>query len=436
MPEEITSSETKTEWEEYPGATPAQTSIPPSRPRRTRHGDRNRTSRTQDSLSLYSCGMPEQSEEDDTSMAVSLVMSHSPSVVTTASGSSSPPQFQCLVFTASTGGVSDDMEQTQVLPPLRDSSRGEKFASRFSYHTVSSPPQDIPPSGERSSNASEKDAYRDIAGTSTEGQAGNNTIRPGAMSVRDGHAHRLSKAELTAPVMRTSTLEKFDMILEEESDKVSHDHGRRKKRIITGVSFLIFLVAVITGITSRKGRNHFRHISSLNETENLIHSERWKAFEEILLRREISTNQSEFYNPSSSQFMALAWLSEHDLEYSMATEEDDVITRYVLAVFFYRLNGPHWSNQSSPSWLDETQHVCEWRSIECNGDDDVVGFREHEIIGMQGRLPLELNALPYFTSILIAQNDILGLEGPLTNLSKWLLYQACPVHHQYGGISL
>lgn len=109
-------------------------------------------------------------------------------------------------------------------------------------------------------------------------------------------------------------------------------------------------------------------------------------------------------------------MSEYDLERSTLDLEEDLITRYILAVFYYSVNGPNWVIDSNPFWLSEAKHVCDWRSVVCS-NDKVVGIEELFVIDMLGKIPLELNSLPSLTTIVVEQN-LLGLEGPLTNLRK------------------
>jgi hypothetical protein len=75
-------------------------------------------------------------------------------------------------------------------------------------------------------------------------------------------------------------------------------------------------------------------------------------------------------DPSSYQSAAFNWIVKDDeisrlAENSTDEEMQVALSRYVLAVFYYSLNGSSWISDSG--WLDATLGHCSWEFISCDG---------------------------------------------------------------------
>eukprot|EP00534_Pseudo-nitzschia_fraudulenta_P017982 CAMPEP_0201260556 /NCGR_PEP_ID=MMETSP0853-20130426/4846_1 /ASSEMBLY_ACC=CAM_ASM_000640 /TAXON_ID=183588 /ORGANISM="Pseudo-nitzschia fraudulenta, Strain WWA7" /LENGTH=721 /DNA_ID=CAMNT_0047563211 /DNA_START=80 /DNA_END=2247 /DNA_ORIENTATION=+ len=73
-------------------------------------------------------------------------------------------------------------------------------------------------------------------------------------------------------------------------------------------------------------------------------------------------------DPSSPQHKAYAWLAEEDKAtvFSDWLSEEEIktmATRYILAVFYYALQGDNWFK--SHGWLDSNVNHCKWQFVDC-----------------------------------------------------------------------
>lgn len=71
---------------------------------------------------------------------------------------------------------------------------------------------------------------------------------------------------------------------------------------------------------------------------------------------------SDLSEPSPTQIQALVWLSSDDLSDWSVFDDDEIIERYILALFYFSTNGDLWSNNNE--WLSAI-HVCSWYGILC-----------------------------------------------------------------------
>ena len=92
---------------------------------------------------------------------------------------------------------------------------------------------------------------------------------------------------------------------------------------------------------------------------------------------------------------ALDWVSHVD-KFDLDVSSDNFTERYVLAVFYFSLNGDSWNKVMSPNvkWLSKDKHHCDWWGVDCDGNKFVVAIKmrkfpvnvEHHLAG--GCLPL------------------------------------------------
>jgi hypothetical protein len=247
--------------------------------------------------------------------------------------------------------------------------------------------------------------------------------------VRGGQLQRLSKGALTpalqvphgnsnaqheepysssADYHQSEVIRDTDELPPDTDNKEATPPSKRKWYLIFAVVLVLAIGGGVAGaLASSGGGDDPDNIS----TPSPIESERLVALRDFLIQQQISPNQEQQLKDSSSpQFQALTWLADVDTELSVLMNEGDVITRYVLAVFYCSLN--------SPNMLDPTRNVCDWQGVKCS-NGTVEAIEELSLIGLTGTLPQELNALSSLTSLYIEGNGIQGLQGPLTNLREY-----------------
>jgi hypothetical protein len=117
------------------------------------------------------------------------------------------------------------------------------------------------------------------------------------------------------------------------------------KRICWATLFLVVLLAITTTT-----------VAKIITKENTPRSQ---AVLNFLVENEISTS-CDLENVESPQYHAANWIADNDgmkLDIPQYGEHIAFVERYVMAVFFYALDGPHWKhdlNFLSPN------HICTW----------------------------------------------------------------------------
>jgi hypothetical protein len=131
--------------------------------------------------------------------------------------------------------------------------------------------------------------------------------------------------------------------------------------------------------------------SPKESTKNVIPVETTQKLETISALEDLNTE-------GSPQRDALIWIAGGD-KLSEIDEEiegedlDRLVTRYVLAVFYYSLEGQNWI--ASDGWLDPQKEVCEWKFIDCIGNETktVQAIEVSSRNNLKGVLPSELQHL-------------------------------------------
>mmetsp|Transcript_25494 Transcript_25494/g.52805 ORF Transcript_25494/g.52805 Transcript_25494/m.52805 type:complete len:590 (-) Transcript_25494:100-1869(-) len=137
------------------------------------------------------------------------------------------------------------------------------------------------------------------------------------------------------------------------------------------------------------------------------------------------SNQNDFRDPESPQSLASKWIINNDLLRLCPQQKEELIQRYVAAVFYYSVGGDSWDECSAPLDFDDVDAIeaanddcniqsdfspgdvsgsdawltpiteCEWGGISCTSSDDTqcpscinqISFEEN---GLSGKLPIEL----------------------------------------------
>jgi hypothetical protein len=86
-------------------------------------------------------------------------------------------------------------------------------------------------------------------------------------------------------------------------------------------------------------------------------------------------------------------MSELDSVSAVGSDFQKLVTRYVLAVFFYSLDGESWF--SSDGWLDWDRDECTWEYVKCEADGTILKIDVGGTLrNMRGTLPSELERIP------------------------------------------
>ena len=81
--------------------------------------------------------------------------------------------------------------------------------------------------------------------------------------------------------------------------------------------------------------------------------------------------------------------------------------RKVLSTLFEKCNGDFWFN--SNNWLDEDEHICNWRGIYCDGDEKIQSISLGSN-NLKGTLPAEIFLLPNLKYLSLYLNQLQGFD--------------------------
>jgi hypothetical protein len=157
---------------------------------------------------------------------------------------------------------------------------------------------------------------------------------------------------------------------------VKNRHSGKNKRTIAFVAILVATIALVVGFTVSAVQNNRKSSSSNtsksqdlnkdgvpdvtddNENDDM---ERLDQIHIFLLGSGISS-ESDLKDPSKPQYKAVQWIANEDQSDIPETNDYDTayafVQRYVMAVFYYALNGPSWSNQLN--FLSTALDTCDW----------------------------------------------------------------------------
>jgi hypothetical protein len=146
------------------------------------------------------------------------------------------------------------------------------------------------------------------------------------------------------------------------------------------------------------------------------------------------TNLTQFEDPLSPQSSAKQWLLQQDnfvkfSEKMSSAQIDQMITRYVLAVFYYSMHGERWFGEHN--WLDGNLDHCDWALLACGDEGRILPMTKISAVSnpltaikvdpdhtlkLDGTLPYELVHLPFLDVFSLPNNQIKDIsvfaEGP------------------------
>eukprot|EP00934_Nitzschia_sp_Nitz4_P001758 Nitzschia sp. Nitz4//scaffold57_size113557//2031//5846//NITZ4_003978-RA/size113557-augustus-gene-0.177-mRNA-1//-1//CDS//3329554807//1758//frame0 len=118
-----------------------------------------------------------------------------------------------------------------------------------------------------------------------------------------------------------------------------------------------------------------------------------------------SVSDSEKLNTNGSpQALAFAWVVSDSIA---VLNDDDLVNRYLLAVFYFALKGSSWV--SANGWLSSGVEVCEWEFVMCSDNTQGVLSIHAEANHLIGQIPSEIFKLQELASIHLPGNVITGL---------------------------
>jgi hypothetical protein len=158
---------------------------------------------------------------------------------------------------------------------------------------------------------------------------------------------------------------------------------------------MIAIVGIIAGISVPILKRNSSEASSNGNNNDLDSTQRLDTIKKLALFSSLDDLNSE----GSPQHSALMWIVEEDiLSIDGGNDEEEklgkLLTRYVLAVFYYSLGGHNWA--MSGGWLEPQLEVCDWQFVNCTGEE-IQTVQAIEVVfgnNLQGPLPSELQHLP------------------------------------------
>lgn len=144
------------------------------------------------------------------------------------------------------------------------------------------------------------------------------------------------------------------------------------------------------------------------------------------------SSSDDLNNPDSAQSKALQWILYEDSMGLCPQDEKALTQRYVMAVFYYAMNGDDWKecSQNSSSCLDNAvfkqqrnnflsgTRECSWGGLECNKKQCIIAIMKQNQ-QMTGSIPSELGHLTCLKILDMDDNSIQGtIPDMFTNLTN------------------
>jgi hypothetical protein len=168
-------------------------------------------------------------------------------------------------------------------------------------------------------------------------------------------------------------------------------------------------------------------MTTIDESAGL---DRYTVIRQMLLQLGINSPE-QLDAPKEPQYHALEWIANRDAaRLNVQQHRDDVIQRYILALFYFTTSGIQdlsqfeedgdvavWNVQDE--WMT-INSVCVWHGIECQHDDDgstASSFDDHSSSvrkitlsgnNLQNRIPTELQFLPHLQTLDLSINALSG----------------------------
>jgi len=175
------------------------------------------------------------------------------------------------------------------------------------------------------------------------------------------------------------------------------------KRSLYIIGFIVGIVLLSLGI---------HHVNK--DTDEQLVAQRFQAMQSKIVESQV-TSEEDINTVGSVQYQALKWLSNND-ESAIAADDESLISRYIMAVFFYSFSVDKNHIEPISGWKTQTNWMtdkgyCDWYGVICvedvDGNDNV---QEIKLNGnkLQGSLPSELTGLSALNILNLMNNKVGG----------------------------
>jgi hypothetical protein len=247
---------------------------------------------------------------------------------------------------------------------------------------------------------------------------------------------------------RTSSLSAAPVVLEprdpeqQVNEQQSQGENNKKKRklwtgprtiLVAGTAFVTIGTAVVLGLILGNRSSSWDDPVSTDPPTTMSNPVAEAVFQMHIVNQGI-TNLTQFEDPLSPQSSAKQWLLQQDnfvkfSEKMSSAQIDQMITRYVLAVFYYSMHGERWFGEHN--WLDGNLDHCDWALLACGDEGRILPMTKISAVSnpltaikvdpdhtlkLDGTLPYELVHLPFLDVFSLPNNQIKDIsvfaEGP------------------------
>lgn len=174
------------------------------------------------------------------------------------------------------------------------------------------------------------------------------------------------------------------------------DRSERKdgERRFCKLRFLIpILVLIVVAVIAIAVAVPLAMKTSSNNNDQTLQERQANVRSQIL---NVISSAQDLNDTSTPQYKAFEWITQRDDlspigNTSTTPQIQKLITRYVLAVFYYSLRGPTWLEQNG--WLQGNQDECDWQFLSCSMPGDTIHGMNITSNLLKGFVPSELQHL-------------------------------------------
>lgn len=223
-----------------------------------------------------------------------------------------------------------------------------------------------------------------------------------------------------------------------EQQHNGNNHRRMKLYMIGVVSLMcIIIISVILGITI-----HHSNQNDPSDDDAMTYPSRFESVRQYIINENWISNVTVAYDTTSPQYQAMVWIADVDpLHVPLEVENPEFRERYVMAVFYYALNGDAWYY---PAAFLSAEPTCDWKynfpnsitgndgvmvqvGVLCTTSASLSGQPVKQITQLfipsnhlQGTLPEEIGLLESLSEINLFNNNITGsLPSSLQELRQF-----------------
>ena len=207
-----------------------------------------------------------------------------------------------------------------------------------------------------------------------------------------------------------------------QEEELKEEQGGSKRKWIWAIALLLVLAIAggVGGALAAGGSSSATEVPNVATTDRPTAVPTVNDAPDLIAARSILSgvvsSASSFADRSSPQSRALSWIANEDEVSEIPESGIDIqpkfLVRYVLAVFYFSLEGSSWLGSSG--WLDVDTDECGWEHIQCNSDGSIAEIIEESGSNFVGTLPSELQHLKGLCTL----NSVL--------LTAWFLHCISP----------